>query len=84
MKAKRVILPLLAVFLVCLYPCAFHYLQNAGEAHAADMLPMLGLLLGTAAVLLALTNAVKQTKKLHPIVFIIGSALVGVVLRLTQ
>ena len=35
-----------------------------------------------AAVLLLLTNAVPQTKKLHPIVFILGSAAVGVALRL--
>ena len=39
-------------------------------------------LLALAAVLLVLTNAVKQTKKLHPIVFIFASAVVGVVLRL--
>ena len=32
-----------------------------------------------AAVLLVLTRWVKKTKKLHPIVFILGSALVGVV-----
>ena len=38
-----------------------------------------GLLL--AAVLLALTNFVKPTKKLHPIVFIALSAVVGVVFR---
>ena len=31
------------------------------------------------AVLLVLTRAVKATKKLHPIVFILGSALVGVI-----
>ena len=41
-------------------------------------------LLVLAAVLLALTNAVPQTKKLHPIVFILGSAAVGVVLRLAE
>ena len=35
-----------------------------------------------AAALLALTNFVKETKKLHPIVFILGSAVVGVALRL--
>ena len=34
-----------------------------------------------AAVLLALTNWVKPTKKLHPIVFIGFSAVVGVVFR---
>ena len=32
-----------------------------------------------AAVLLVLTRAVKQTKKLHPIVFIVLSAVVGIV-----
>ena len=41
-------------------------------------------LLVLAAVLLALTNAVPRTKKLHPIVFILGSAVVGVVLRLAE
>ncbi len=35
-----------------------------------------------AAVLLVLTNAVPQTKKLHPIVFILGSAAVGMALGL--
>lgn len=39
-------------------------------------------LLVLAVVLLALTNWVKPTKKLHPIVFILASAVVGVVLRL--
>ena len=34
-----------------------------------------------AAVLLALTNWVKPTKNLHPIVFIAASAVVGVVFR---
>ena len=34
-----------------------------------------------AAVLLVLTRWVKQTKKLHPIVFIAASAVVGVVLK---
>ena len=34
-----------------------------------------------AAVLLVLTRCVKQTKKLHPIVFILCSAVVGVVLK---
>ena len=41
-------------------------------------------LFALAAVLLALTNKVKATKKLHPIVFIIASAVVGVVLRLAE
>ena len=35
-----------------------------------------------AAALLLLTNAVPQTKKLHPIVFILASAAVGIALRL--
>lgn len=39
-------------------------------------------LLALAATLLALTNAVKRTKELHPIVFILGSAVVGVAFRL--
>ncbi|MBQ7492792.1 MAG: chromate transporter [Clostridia bacterium] len=37
-----------------------------------------------AAVLLALTNLVKPTKKLHPIVFIFASAAVGILLELSQ
>lgn len=32
-----------------------------------------------AAVILALTHCVKQTKKLHPIIFIIASAIIGIV-----
>ncbi len=39
-------------------------------------------LLALAAALVALTDFVKKTKDLHPIVFILGSAVVGVVLRL--
>ena len=39
-------------------------------------------LLALAAVLLVLTNWVKQTKKWHPIVFILASAVVGVTLKL--
>ena len=35
-----------------------------------------------AAVLWVLTNKVKQTKKLHPIIFILGSAVVGIVLAM--
>jgi len=41
-------------------------------------------LLVLAAALLALTNFVKQTKKLHPIVFILCSAVIGVALRLAE
>ncbi len=39
-------------------------------------------MLALAAALFALTDAVKKTKDLHPIVFILGSAVVGVVFRL--
>ena len=42
----------------------------------ADLFKLKALIL--AAVLLVLTRAVKATKKLHPIVFILGSAVVGV------
>lgn len=44
-----------------------------------DLLRPKALLL--AALLLVLTNVVKATKKLHPIVFILGSALLGVALN---
>jgi chromate transporter len=43
---------------------------------AAHTVNWMGLIL--AAVLWLLTNKVKQTKKLHPIVFIGASALVGI------
>lgn len=51
MKKHTPILPLLTIFLVCLYPCAFSYLENAGEARAGDMLPMLGIFLATGLLL---------------------------------
>ena len=41
-------------------------------------------LLALAAALVALTDFVEQTKKLHPIVFILASAAVGVALRLAE
>lgn len=41
-------------------------------------------LLILAAALLVLTNFIKQTKSLHPIMFILASAVVGVALRLAQ
>lgn len=37
-----------------------------------------------AAALLLLTNAVERTKKLHPIVFIFASALIGVIFRFAE
>ena len=48
----------------------------AASGAILDLLNVKALIL--AAVLLVLTRAVKATKKLHPIVFILGSALVGV------
>mgnify|MGYP000124358329 FL=1 len=47
----------------------------------AALEPKGGWWLPAAAVLLALTNWVKPTKNLHPIVFIAASAVVGVVFR---
>lgn len=51
MKKHTPILPLLTVFLVSLYPCAFSYLENAGEASPWDMLPMLGIFLAVGLLL---------------------------------
>lgn len=48
--AKKWGIPILSILLVCIFPCAFLYFQNAGEAHASELLPMLGLFLATAAV----------------------------------
>jgi len=41
-------------------------------------------LVALAAVLVALTDFVPKVKSLHPIIFILGSAVVGVVLRLAE
>ena len=54
MKAKKIIFPLLALVLVCLYPCAFQYFRNAEEALPGDMLPMLGLFGAIGVVILLL------------------------------
>ena len=48
-------------------------------AQGTGLLNVRGLLL--AAVLLVLTNWVKPTKNLHPIVFILFSALVGIIVK---
>lgn len=48
-RLKKVGLPLLSMILVCFYPCAFLFFQNAGEARAVDMLPFFGIFLLTAA-----------------------------------
>ena len=76
-----------------LRPCSVGLIAAAGllvvrialfdfEAYAAsgalkDLFNIKALIL--AAVLLVLTRAVKETKKLHPIFFILGSAAVGVI-----
>lgn len=52
MKIRKLFLPLLSVVLVCLYPCLFSYLENVGEARFLDLLPMLGIFLATAMLLL--------------------------------
>lgn len=55
-KAKSILVPVLALILTCLYPCAFQYFRNADEAVPGDMLPMLLLFLalGAAALLVSL------------------------------
>ena len=55
----------------------FELFKQTGAA--LDLFKIKALLL--AALLLVLTNFVKQTKKLHPIVFILGSAVLGVLLK---
>ena len=54
-------------------------LLNRFSLDGSSVLNLPGLAL--AAVLLALTNWVKPTKKLHPIVFIVLSAVVGIAFR---
>lgn len=55
-KAESILVPVLALILTCLYPCAFQYLRNADEAAPGDMLPMLLIFLamGAAALLVSL------------------------------
>ena len=55
----------------------FDFDAYALSGEIADLFKLKALIL--AAVLLVLTRAVKATKKLHPIFFILGSALVGVI-----
>ena len=54
-KVKSILVPLLALVLTCLYPCAFQYFRNADEAAPGDMLPMLLIFLGMGAVVLLLS-----------------------------
>ena len=55
----------------------FDFDAYAASGALAELFNVKALIL--AAVLLVLTRAVKATKKLHPIVFILASAAVGVV-----
>ena len=55
----------------------FDFDAYALSGEIADLFRVKALIL--TAVLLVLTRAVKATKKLHPIFFILGSALVGVI-----
>ena len=57
-QIKNAGLPLLSIVLVCFYPCAFLYFQNAGEARAIDMLPFFGIFLLTAAGIFLLTDLI--------------------------
>lgn len=56
-KATSILVPLLALALTCLYPCAFQYFRNADEAAPGDMVPLLLIFLamGAAVLLLSLT-----------------------------
>jgi len=56
------------------------FLTNTSHAHFLDTLNIKGCIL--ALVLLILTNFVPKVKKLHPIVFILFSALVGIVFKM--
>lgn len=48
---KQIGIPVLSMLLVCFYPCAFLFFQNAGEARSRDMLPFFGIFLLTAALI---------------------------------
>lgn len=49
---------LLALVLICLYPCIFLYSQNAGEAELRDILPFFCIFLASAAVILGVCGLV--------------------------
>lgn len=71
----------IAVVLEVLLRSEIFFAEGAllGQFHWSGSIHWLGIAL--AAVLYLLTNRVKATKKLHPIVFIIASAVIGVVFR---
>lgn len=55
---KKTGLPVLSMVLVCFYPCAFLFFQNAGEARAVDMLPFFGIFLLTAAGIFLIADVI--------------------------
>ena len=57
-QLKQVGLPMASILLICFYPCAFMFFQNAGEARAVDMLPFFGIFLATAAGMFLLADVV--------------------------
>ena len=52
-KATSILVPLLALALTCLYPCAFQYFRNADEAAPGDMVPLLLIFLAMGAAVLS-------------------------------
>ena len=62
-KATSILVPLLALALTCLYPCAFQYFRNADEAAPGDMVPLLLIFLamGAAVLLLSLMESRRQS-----------------------
>lgn len=71
----------IAVVLEVLLRSEIFFAEGAllGQFRSSGSIHWLGIVL--AAVLYVLTNRVKATKKLHPIAFIIASAVIGVVFR---
>ena len=68
-----------AAFVALLRLCIVHVDAFRESGALADLVDWRALLL--FAVVWILTNLVKPTKKLHPILFILASAAVGVVFR---
>lgn len=57
-QLKHIGLPILSILIVCFYPCAFLFFQNAEEAHAADMLPFFGVFLLSAALIFLIFSCI--------------------------
>jgi len=68
-----------AALIALLRICLIHTDAYAASGSIADLLDWRGLIL--FALVLVLSNFVKPLKKLHPIVFIGASAVVGIVFR---